>query len=210
MDNGFDSVKNLGMVLSVLRSKGGAHEELSLNRLCDKLYSENLKFIIVCLKLNSSFNPRTVGRSLIKFQRSELKDANEYLIPYEQVTNFEDAEKKNHCYINLDWSIWNKNFIEALKKTLPEHRIILTIGERSAARLDEVEAAISMSEQIFITLSNHDRSSLLQIERCFKYLKIDDRAKMFIASWTESYPCNAYSITSATDFLSESVLLNPD
>lgn len=210
MDYGFDSVKNLGMVLSVLRSKGGAHEELSLNRLCGKLYGDNLKFIIVCLKLNSSFNPRTVGRSLIKFQRSELKDANEYLIPYEQVTNFEDAKKKNHCYINLDWSIWNKNFIEALNKTLPEYRIILTIGERSAARPDEVEAAISMSEQTFITLSDHDRSSLLQIERCFKYLKIDDRAKMFIASWTEGYPCKEYSITSAKDFLSESFLLNLD
>lgn len=202
MGNRFESLKSLGMVLSVLRSKGGSHEELSLNQLCEKLYSDNLKFIIVCLKINNSFNPRTVGRNLIKFEKLELKDADDYIIPYEKVMNFEDAEKKDQCYINLDWSIWNKYFIEALKKTLPEHRIILTIGERSAVSPDEVKAATSMSEQVFITLSNQDRSSLLQIERCVNYLSVDDRRKVFVASWTEEYPCNTFSITRASEFLS--------
>lgn len=203
MKNAFEYLGGLGSVISVLRSKGGPHEELSLRKLCENFEKKNLKFIIISLKLNNSFNPRTVGRKLIKFEISELKDPDEYIIPYEKVMNFEDAIKKDHCYINLDWSIWNKYFIQALKKTLPEHRIILTIGERSEARLDEVKTASSMSEQVFLTLSNQDHSSFLQIERSFKYLSIDDQNKMFVASWTNGYPYNKFFISRASEFLSK-------
>lgn len=201
MNNILNEILLPGNAVSVIRTKGGTHEERTIAQLCSYLESKNLNFLIVSRKTNNSYNPRIHGAQLLEIVKNSLLSEDLYTIPYPQVLNFDDAKKYSASCIVVDWPAWNKYFYDALKKTIPDYFFIFTVGEDYGACENIVRASLKFSSKVFLTMQNNDQYSLSQIRWHLGNLNKAQIDKLYVSSWISRSAYDFNETKSAREFI---------